>query len=166
MNGKIINTKNRLFQAAYRLMKEKNPESITVSELCREAGVNRATFYKYYNLPQDVLTEHLQNFMNEYLANTLRSSKSISLYEMMLLMCRMILEKKELASLVVSSNNNLSSLMPEIFTNRAHNMANSSKQYFISGGVYGIIFQWMRQGYRESPEAIASLLTEYISLLG
>ena len=30
-------------------------DNIHVNELCRESGINRATFYRHYETPQDVL---------------------------------------------------------------------------------------------------------------
>ena len=56
-NQRITLTKRLLKEGLFRLLKTKELNKINVSELCKEAGINRATFYKYYTAPQDVLKD-------------------------------------------------------------------------------------------------------------
>lgn len=44
-------------EALLRLMKDKSVEQITAVELAKEAGVSRASFYRYYDSIDDVLIE-------------------------------------------------------------------------------------------------------------
>ena len=56
---RIRRTKKLLRQALTRLMKEKDFGSITVTDVVREADINRGTFYRYYrDVPE--LKEHLE----------------------------------------------------------------------------------------------------------
>ena len=56
-NQRIAVTKRMLKESMLRLLKEKELDKINVTELCRNAGVNRATFYRHYEIPRDVLIE-------------------------------------------------------------------------------------------------------------
>ena len=56
-NQRIAITKRLIKEALLRLMKEKDVGKINVTELCREAEINRATFYRHYEIPRDVLVE-------------------------------------------------------------------------------------------------------------
>lgn len=56
-NQRIALTKRLLQEGLLRLMKSKPLDKISVSELCKEAGINRATFYRHYDLPRDVLDD-------------------------------------------------------------------------------------------------------------
>ena len=47
MNPRLAKTKESLLEALIRMLEEVPLESITVSDLCKEAGINRTTFYKY-----------------------------------------------------------------------------------------------------------------------
>ena len=47
MDLRIAKTKSRLTAALSVLAAQKPIDKITVSELCKEATVNRTTFYKY-----------------------------------------------------------------------------------------------------------------------
>ena len=44
-------TKERLFASFERALQSKPVSDITVSEVCRDAGISRKTFYKYYSDP-------------------------------------------------------------------------------------------------------------------
>ena len=56
-NQRITLTKRLLREALVRLLASKEIADITVSELCKEAGINRTTFYYHYGSQTDVLTE-------------------------------------------------------------------------------------------------------------
>lgn len=56
-NQRIAITKRLLKESLLGLLEEKALEKISVTELCREAGINRATFYRHYEIPRDVLID-------------------------------------------------------------------------------------------------------------
>ncbi|MGN0313758.1 MAG: TetR/AcrR family transcriptional regulator, partial [Fusicatenibacter sp.] len=56
-NQRIALTKLLLKENLLQLMSEKDFQSITVTELCDAAGVNRSTFYNHYGCPADVLAD-------------------------------------------------------------------------------------------------------------
>ena len=62
---RIRTTKNMIHQALMRLLKSKPLEKITVVELCKQAQVNRSTFYKYYGSQYDVLEDIVQNLFHQ-----------------------------------------------------------------------------------------------------
>lgn len=55
-NQRITLTKKLLQEGLLRLLEQKSLDKISVTELCRESGINRATFYNHYNSPHDLLT--------------------------------------------------------------------------------------------------------------
>ncbi len=56
-NVRVAITKQLLRSGLEECMKKKKIDRITVTELCREARVNRATFYNHYEMPKDILIE-------------------------------------------------------------------------------------------------------------
>jgi len=56
-----------LKEGLLRLLEERTLDKISITELCREAGINRTTFYRHYALPRDVLTD----IQNDFFADTL-----------------------------------------------------------------------------------------------
>lgn len=55
---RVRKTKKALFDAFIKLLSQKPFDEITVNELCDEAGVRRATFYKHYSDKFDFLTAY------------------------------------------------------------------------------------------------------------
>lgn len=56
-NQRIRLTKRLLHEALVRLLEKSTIQKISVTQLCEEAGINRATFYRHYGSPADVLRE-------------------------------------------------------------------------------------------------------------
>lgn len=56
-NQRILLTKRLLQEGLLRLLETKELEKISVTELCREAGINRATFYNHYDSPLALLSD-------------------------------------------------------------------------------------------------------------
>ena len=66
-NQRITLTKKLLQEGLLRLLETKRLDKISVTELCREAGINRATFYNHYDSPQGLLTELEQKMKRQSL---------------------------------------------------------------------------------------------------
>ena len=56
-NQRIALTKKLLQEGLLRLLAVKTLDNISVTELCKESGINRATFYNHYSSPQDLLND-------------------------------------------------------------------------------------------------------------
>ena len=54
---RIIITKMMLKEALLKLLHTRQLNKITITDLCRESGINRATFYRHYEEPKDILNE-------------------------------------------------------------------------------------------------------------
>ena len=67
-DARVRVTKEMLHRALLQMLKEKPIGSISVKDLCNEAGINRGTFYLHYGQPQEVLKETENNFIAENMA--------------------------------------------------------------------------------------------------
>ena len=56
-NLRVMITKRMLREGLFRCLKRIRLDKLTVSELCKESHVNRATFYNHYDTPRDILSE-------------------------------------------------------------------------------------------------------------
>lgn len=63
---KAINTKNKLFETAIGLIKEKGYDSVTISEICEKAGVAKGTFYVHYKSKEDIIKESYYSDMSQF----------------------------------------------------------------------------------------------------
>ncbi len=60
---RVMETKEKIFRAFLHLMGEKDIHQISISGLCRLAGINRSTFYHHFGSQYDVLTELTDDFL-------------------------------------------------------------------------------------------------------
>lgn len=58
--SKYFNTALLMNEALLLLLEKKEYEFITVTEICKKAGVNRSTFYLHYETIDDLLSETLE----------------------------------------------------------------------------------------------------------
>lgn len=59
--SKYFNTAEKMNQAFFTLIEKKDYDYITIKDVCKEAGVNRSTFYLHYETMNDLLEESVQN---------------------------------------------------------------------------------------------------------
>ena len=64
--SKYFNTAVKMDQALIALLEKKEFAYITVSEICREAGVNRSTFYLHYETMGDLLEETMRYLLEDF----------------------------------------------------------------------------------------------------
>lgn len=62
---RIIKTKESLRKALLQILKTKPLERITIAELCREAQINRGTFYLHYQNVLEVFKEYLEVIIDD-----------------------------------------------------------------------------------------------------
>lgn len=61
-------TQDKLFNAlTHFFITEVRFDSITVTQLCKEAGIVRQTFYRHYNNQLEILENHLAGIANDFL---------------------------------------------------------------------------------------------------
>ena len=76
--SKYFNTAVKMDLALLSLLKKKQFEYITVSEICKAAGVNRSTFYLHYETVGDLLLETERYLIDKFLSYFLEDTGKIS----------------------------------------------------------------------------------------
>lgn len=81
MNNKRISPSNILAKecivdALLKLIQDKSLSSISVSELCKKAGVSRMTFYRNYQSIEDIFVRHLSEIFDSYKADDAKAARS------------------------------------------------------------------------------------------
>lgn len=64
-----LSAKEKLCQALIYLMDEKAFEELSITDICREAGVNRSTFYSYYSNQMELLEDSHTYLVELFRAN-------------------------------------------------------------------------------------------------
>lgn len=77
--SRYFNTAAKMNRALISLLEKKPFEYITVSEICKTAGVNRSTFYLHYETIDDLLNETAGYLLNDFLSCFSVDTQSVSL---------------------------------------------------------------------------------------
>ena len=157
-----------------KLLKKKDYNRITVSDLCRCANVSRGTFYKYYGNQFDLLAD-MENDLLEFLVSTIRehAANPVKIIETI---CEYLESHLEFGRLIV--NNNVDPLFPQrlfaqeilresVMRNYGSMPDETAQEYlfnYVIYGAYRIICLWINKDQRESPEEIAQLLIRLIRI--
>ena len=163
MNKKIERTKQVLLKALLNLIAVKNIKEITVSELCKKARINRTTFYKYYSIPVDILQEfadeiflRIADIVTEKSDPDFIRSTEIN----MLKYCKMLYENQEIMRAYMLYAFDFLSVKNSFF--RTESIKVNTMRTFLQGGATAITMHWVLEDFAQTPEEIASILSEYI----
>lgn len=69
MDRRIEKTRKAIFEAFIGLLKKKDFESVTVSEIANAADINRVTMYKHFSDKYDVLDQCIDDKLSLFLAD-------------------------------------------------------------------------------------------------
>lgn len=77
--SKYFNTATKMDLALISLLEKKPFEYITVSDICKMAGVNRSTFYLHYETVGDLLNETTRYLLDGFLSYFSTEAKGVAL---------------------------------------------------------------------------------------
>lgn len=175
-NQRIAVTKRMLHEALMQLLEEKSIDKISITELCDKAGINRATFYRHYNIPRDVLLEIEANFTEE-ISKYASIGLSSDAYSYILNICSYVYENSNLIKMFIKNNSeqDLTHMMNDMFCrflNNKEEYPNLAKldeenvkliTSYIAGGCYFMLRQWLMEDVPKKPEEVANLLMDFLN---
>ena len=171
-NQRIILTKRLLQEGLLRLLEVKNLDQISVTELCREAGINRATFYNHYDSPLALLGD-IESGIREDLEKIATVPNcvedSINHLEKM---CIYMKENVDILRILnrCHLDNELAYTFERIskhpITSRTHDL-DSDSLYLISTyvftGCYFMVREWLMNNIDKTPREVAELAASIIN---
>ncbi len=172
---RVLKTKQKLRQAFTELIRDDGHiESVSISQICFSAGVNRNTFYAHYNdvisLYDDVKKSYYDCFMSEiskkkkdgentqktvtYLIRLLETNR--------ILFSRLFSDEKGMEYLKSLVEYCLSDVMKNISVNTTL-VTTRDFSLFITGGVTNLIVDWIKAGDTDVlPEQLGARISFFI----
>lgn len=174
VDARVRYTKMIIKKTFIELLKTKQPNKITVKEICECAEINRSTFYKYYKDVFDLFDKMKDEQHDEFL-RLIINIKEKGARDTLIETLEKIKKNKDVyltLLLSVSVNDVLSCT----FKNYYDEMLEESKiffkeipeekhmwlVYYLFFGSSGIIHAWIDNDMRQSCEEIADLIVEFI----
>lgn len=175
-NQRVLLTKRLLKEALLKLLETKNLGQINVSELCRVADINRATFYKHYDMPEDVLKEMEQDMTADLrkMAPAVQTAETGKAY--LVDICEYLYARREIMRILLNckTEEDLVTMFSE--ANRrywgqygvgsGHGLDEDRVKlmitFFSSGGYY-LIRQWLLEDVQKTPREVADLVFRLVT---
>lgn len=154
--GRNLYVVEHITDAVLKLIHHKNLNEISISEICSEAGVGRASFYRNFEDKEDVIRRYLKKLLAEWAKK--QEGKDVfhfveSLFEHYYMhkeLC-IILYEQGLSHISLQSIKDVCGPKPEQPNIVAYTTA------YLSYGLYGWIEEWFRRGMQENPKEMAIL---------
>ena len=178
---RITKTKAAIRSAFLKLLAQKGFPKLTVKDIIQEAQINRSTFYAHYTDKYDLLNcveqELLDNLNTAELSDGLiKSDGSQTILESVLSSrARLLKDNGQLFALLMSENGDpafadkLGESIYRIWTSsdlrgrfvQPDNYAMAA----LIGILSGILNEWVRGGFKETPDELASIVVSLIAPL-
>ncbi|MGM9634847.1 MAG: TetR/AcrR family transcriptional regulator C-terminal domain-containing protein [Candidatus Avispirillum sp.] len=175
-NQRVALTKRLLREGLMRLLEKKPLQKISICELCQESGINRATFYRHFDAPADVLKD-VGREMYRSLRAGLKQPQSEKDFEAYFeSICVYVYENADVIRIllhnvtdeeVLESIKELNRVVINEYTNisRLSDLDRESRELMASyfgGGGYFLMREWITTGMKKTPGEIASLIWRFI----
>ena len=165
-NPTALSSQLQISRALIRLMLEKPFASVSVSELCRAAGVSRPTFYSLFSSMENVVIFTLQ----EKACELPREPASSPLDQLCRCYSRYIVDNRDLLKLLVENNVSYllyNSIYDSVLScGRQAAMPDPYRRYaahFIAGGISGVVRQYCGEEPPVSAEALYETMRRLFS---
>lgn len=179
MDRRVKYTKKIIKDTFLDLLSKKDITKITVSEICKIADINRATFYRYYvdvfNLLDSIEDEFVKELKKAYQPNF---NEKKTIYGFSKAMLTVFLENKELVKILFNTNNNLHFLndVLEVAFDRCKErwekdlpeLSQEDMEYaaiFIFNGALGVLNFWVKNDFDKNIDEISEII-ETLSCYG
>lgn len=176
-NQRITLTKRLLCETLLRLLDKKPLDKISVSELCRESGINRATFYRHYDTTRDVLLDMELEFTKKLYSDFYVTAPDC-IPDSLTALCRYLYDNSHIIKTFIRNNSeeDLTLLVNNMFRSFIEDKRDAVSlpagfdredlkliTTCIAGGGYFMLRQWLMDDIEKTPEEISGLVLSFIS---
>ena len=167
-DAQVRRTRQWLLDSLTELMREKDFEQITISELAERSGLDRRTFYRHYSAKEEVITEHIRELAKGY-ETSLRRSPAMNTHAIALAyfhVCQengellKLLHRHKLLPLLLDEFNRLFPLIHTKYHTGEDFYAPFDTGYALSyhvGGFWNVLARWLSDGMKQTPEELAAM---------
>ena len=166
-NKRKENSKKAIQRAYLNLVISRNDiDTITVSDVCKKANINRTTFYSHYldldDLIQSIYEYMMQEFLNVFKKEIADEKHSYDFGKLF----RHIKENQLFYKLYFKLGFDFKNIFIQNgsrnFTDKRNKKMKNEDYHieFFSAGITAIIKKWLANDCKESPETISNILVE------
>ena len=153
-------------EALLLLMKKKPYEKISIGEITDRAGVNRSSYYRHFEVKEDIIRFFLKSIMAEYMAEY-QNLKTKTFRNYLLSMFTSFYKYND--ELLLLHKNGMSYLLLDVLNDcfrfsEIPDGIGATEQFKVSyhiGGIYNNMFLWMEHGMLETAEQMTDIAISF-----
>ena len=185
--SKYFNTSVKMSDALLDLLKTKPFAYITISEICKKAGVNRSTFYLHYENTADLLAETGQRLLDDFRSYFMVDTVALTAHfadceekelnfiteEYLHPYLSYIRDNRHVFATISKHANSFhfdavfQRLFQHVFDPILHRFGYPAEQrkyvmMFYLSGINALVLEWLKDGCRKSIEEVSHIIRECI----
>ena len=160
---KNLYCKNKISDGFVELLKDREIQNISITEIVEKAQVSRITFYRNFRDKEDILRYYIVRETDKWLSQTddnyiTLTKESIKPYIIFLL--THMYEYRDFTEILMRDERMylLEEEFDKRFFYRLSNTSSAWKIVYNIGGVYKLFYYWAKTGYKETPQEVAELV--------
>ena len=134
-----------IITALLQLMQKKAFDRISITELCRKAGVSRMSFYRNFESKEAVLKKWCARITDRFVAESGINYRNNTMKEYFNTLFRIVKDD-----------------IDRVFFETYRDVYDEYKMHFITGGIFNAYVLWIENGLRETPEELSLKLSEIL----
>ena len=159
-NKTAIRSQRMIADALFRLMKRKSFRQISVTEICEEAAVGRKTFYRNFEVREDVIDFQLDQMCHEYQMELEKLPIEQKLYHHFSYIQRnadyfITLYRNGLDQLAYEKFSVIRSITMPVWSD--NDIEQEYRSAYIIAGIEAIQRVWINRGYKESIDEVVEI---------
>lgn len=172
MDRRVKYTKKILKETLLNFLEEKDISEISITEICREADINRGTFYRYYDDIYDLLKGIEQEFIDEIKnSDSIEKMQDETIYTFTKNILNIFENNKKLVKILFNTDRNIY-FIDEVLeiayekcinhwgelSNNKDNKELENAVIFIFNGALGVINYWVKNNFDTSSDELAKYI--------
>lgn len=170
-NPLAIQSQNWIFSSFAKLLGSSPYDDISVTMICNDAGIDRRTFYRYYDNKRDVLHSYMDKLFSEYLhdLNNIPSPDAVEYLKLFF----SFWNDQQIAFLSSLYHNGLlytafeehKRYLAQVNALIDKQLGRNSNEYAVAyraGGLINVLSSWIATGCVESPDEMVRILAKIL----
>jgi len=147
-------------EALLFLLTRKEYKDISITEICKKAGVTRMSFYRNFESKEDILLKRVRHVTDSFLKESAISYKSDTINSYFIKLFTHMEQQKELCTALNKAGliHMIKDEFDRIFLNTYKQEYGEYKSIFLAGGIYNVFLFWLINDCRDNPKVLAQKL--------
>lgn len=158
--GRNLYVVEHITAALLKLLQNSSLHDLSISQICNEAGVGRASFYRNFESKEDILKQHLIRLIQEW-GREFEAKSDLAYFSESLLRhyykyrdFYLLLYRQGLSDMIYETIRQATKL------EEAQNNLERYAKSMTAGMIFGWVDEWMRQGMPETPDELLLLTAQ------